>query len=331
MSDSTKNRASSLMARLTASLPTADAPLEALFDAPCPDPPQAPPPYGGGAPYQTGQIPSSLRGREVWRLVAALSGLEEVPARRLTEFGCLWLDARPAFEPDRLLGSGVFRLNYPAYGPVQFYQADPARVVFEDDQLLVYDKESGRPAQGVPHDAFNNALAALERRAGLTLRLPHRLDAPTSGLMLLAKDRETAGRLGRAFQNGRIVKRYLALGQAPGPAWDEKCSTAFIAKEAARYEARAQGPGLAARTDLTVLARRAEGTLFLAEPRTGRTHQIRLHLAFEGWPIAGDRFYGGEPAARLMLRASGLAFRHPGDGRLVALGGPWAEGEPRLD
>ena len=256
-------------------------------------------------------------------------------AEALVAFGCLWLDDRPCLDPGRSLrGCRYFRFNPPAYGPVRFYEADPARIVYEDDDLLVYHKEAGRPSQGVPHDAHNNVLAALERllarRGGPAARLwlPHRLDADTSGLLLLAKTRAAAGAVGRAFQAGRVDKRYLALGLGPRPKRTDFQIDAPLAKEGSRYLVRPHGPGLAARTDLNVLENRAEAAgleevLFLARPRTGRTHQIRLHLAWAGWPLRGDRFYGRteiereRPAGRLMLAAVGLGLDHPGrPGRL---------------
>jgi 23S rRNA pseudouridine1911/1915/1917 synthase len=252
-------------------------------------------------------------------------------------FGCLWLDDRPCLDPARpLAGHRNFRFNPPAYGPARFYEADPGRIVHEDDDLLVYHKEAGRPSQAVPYDAHNNVLAALGRllakRGGpARLWLPHRLDAETSGLLLLAKNQSAAGILGRSFQAGLVGKAYLALGLGPRPEREAFQVEAAIAKEGPRYVARAGGPGRAARTNFTVLAQRAfeaggpemNEVLFRAEPLTGRTHQIRLHLAWAGWPIRGDRFYGraeeeaARPAPRLMLAATSLSLDHPGrPGRL---------------
>jgi RluA family pseudouridine synthase len=265
-----------------------------------------------------------MEGRPLWELCARATGLPPEEARGLVRFGGVWVDSRPRLDPElQLPGQGEFRVNFPAYGQVSFYEAAPSRIVYEDEHVLVYDKESGRPSQAVPHDAHNNVLSALWRLTGIGLRLPHRLDAGTSGLLLTAKTREAAGALGKAFQRGEVAKRYAALSAGDPPDWEEKDSEACIAKNAGRLLARANGPGLPARTTLKVIARRPGKTLFLAVPHTGRTHQIRLHLSFEGHPVMGDRFYGGAPHPRLMLRATGLSFPHPATGKTVVLGEPW--------
>jgi RluA family pseudouridine synthase len=197
---------------------------------------------------------------------------------------------------------------------------DPKRIVFEDNDLLVYDKEAGRPSQAVPHDAYNNIHSSLTRLRGITLRLPHRLDAGTSGLLIIAKNLKAAGAMGKAFQKGEVKKRYLALATGVKPTWDSRRVDAPLAKSQGRLVVRENGPGLSATTDFTLLAWDSGCGLFLAEPLTGRTHQIRLHLSFLGYPIKGDTFYGGEPASRLMLKAAGISFKHPITGRPVVIG-----------
>jgi 23S rRNA-/tRNA-specific pseudouridylate synthase len=307
--------------------------LDHIFEAPV-RPPAASDGYGrlvGAAGFL------SPEAGQAGELVARLTRRNPDEARALVAFGCLWVDDRPFSDPVRsLAGHSHFRFNPPAYGPVRFYEADPGRIVHEDDDLLIYHKEAGRPSQGVPYDAHNNVLAALGRlltgRGGPAgLWLPHRLDAETSGLLLLAKNQAAAGAVGRAFQAGQVTRTYLALGLGARPERDFFQVEAAIAKEGARYVTRPEGPGRAARTDFTVLDQRdfAPGApemkeiLFRAEPLTGRTHQIRLHLALAGWPVRGDRFYGraeveaASPAPRLMLAAVSLGLSHPArSGRL---------------
>ncbi|MDR0881938.1 MAG: RluA family pseudouridine synthase [Candidatus Adiutrix sp.] len=290
-------------------------------------------------PYLTGPLPAHLANLTATGLVARLTALTDSEAADLVAFGALWLDDRPCLQPGLgLAGFQRFRFNPPAYGPVKFYEAEAGRIVYEDDDLLVYNKESGRPSQAVPHDAHNNVLSAVGRmltaRGGQPPRLwlCHRLDADTSGLLLMARTREAAGLLGRAFQQGQVAKEYLALGLGPAPDQAPFQVEAHIAKEGRRYVARAGGPGRVARTDFQVLDRAGhpagqglEQVLFRAAPRTGRTHQVRLHLAWAGWPLAGDRFYGRPeieavwPSPRLMLASAGLSFTHPRTGRPLVI------------
>jgi 23S rRNA pseudouridine1911/1915/1917 synthase len=267
-----------------------------------------------------------LAGEPTWRLVAKLGPLSPEEARDLVDFGSLWLQDRPQPDPAKPLETGQkFRLSWPRYGPNRFYQADPGRIVFQDETALVYNKESGRPAQSVPHDNYNNAQAALERLTGQVLRLPHRLDAGTSGLLLVARSSAAAGILGQAFSAGRVRKLYLALTQGPPPLWSEKTVRACVAKAGQHYVARATGPGKPAQTILRVIATQGGLVLWAAEPLTGRTHQIRLHLAFEGYPILGDTFYGGGPYPRLALRAAGLRFKLPSTKEILTLSPPEEE------
>jgi 23S rRNA-/tRNA-specific pseudouridylate synthase len=272
-----------------------------------------------------------MAGRPLWELCARATGLGPDEARALVAFGAVWLGRGVALDPGHPLpAKGAFRVNFPAYGPREFYEPDPGRVAFEDKDILVYRKEANRPSQAVPYDARNNVLAGLTRQRGVFLRLAHRLDLGTSGLLLLAKSLKAAGFLGKSFQRGQIAKRYLALSSGPPPPWDETEVTAPIARVQNRFVARENGPGLPSRTILRPLAAFEGRVLFLATPRTGRTHQIRLHLSHLGYPIVGDCFYGGAPHPRLMLAASGLAFRHPSSREPMALGGPWGGDPPDL-
>jgi 23S rRNA-/tRNA-specific pseudouridylate synthase len=132
-----------------------------------------------------------------------------------------------------------------------------------------------------------------------------------------------ASRLGRAFAKRQVKKRYLALSQGARPGFSVTEVDAPIPKENGRFMAVPDGPGRPSRTRISFLEAFGDAMLFLAEPETGRTHQIRLHMALLGYPILGDRLYGGAEAPRLMLKASGLSFAHPGTGQTVTLGGPW--------
>ncbi|MDR2351920.1 MAG: RluA family pseudouridine synthase [Deltaproteobacteria bacterium] len=299
-----------------------------FFDDPISDPPPSGPPYTNYPPTLAGELDPLMAGRPLQELAAKISGLNVKEAGELVDFGAMWIDNRQKMDPLFPLPSqGEFRLNYPKYGPVKFYEVDLKRVVYEDEEIIVYDKESGRPSQAVRHDAYNNVLSALIRVKKIFLRLPHRLDLGTSGLLLLAKTQKSAGILGKSFQAGKVLKRYIALATGEPPKWKEKVAEMAIAKCAGKLIARERGPGLASKTELKVLATKENKVLFLAIPHTGRTHQIRLHLSFLGYPIVGDYFYGGETFPRLMLKAAGLAFHHPLSKKPLFLGGPFSGDE----
>ncbi|MDR3203482.1 MAG: RluA family pseudouridine synthase [Deltaproteobacteria bacterium] len=297
--------------------------LSSLFDTPWPLPPSGPPPFGGPDSARLGLVPSQFLGQKPWRLISKLTSLSEIEANELITFGSFWLNDRLCLDCNLKLPEGNFRLNLPNYRPTIFYQINPKRLIYRDEDLLIYFKESGPPSQGVPSDAHNNVLAAMERYTSLTLRLPHRLDAATSGLLILAVNRLSSSRLGKAFESGKVKKRYLALASGSKPNWTTKKVKAKITKISGSYVAKDSGPGYEAETDFTVLESGEGEVLFLAQPLTGRTHQIRLHLAYLGYPIIGDHLYGGLSAPRLMLRASGLKFTHPTLGRPLIFGGPW--------
>ena len=309
-----------------------------IFDSPCPDPiPEHPfRPFADN--WLSGPVPPQWAEETATDLTRRLTRVTPEEAKKLVSFGALWLDDRPCLEPYRTLdGHSTFRINPPIYGPCKFYEVDPKRVVFEDSDLIIYNKESGRPSQGVPHDAYNNVLAGVGRllqqhkdsryydKSLPPLWLLHRLDADTSGLLMMAKNKVAAGTMGRAFQEGRVEKEYLCLGLGPEPQEKEFSVQASIAKEGRRYIATLTSPGLAAHTifswkgrDSSLETNGLERHIFRARPLTGRTHQIRLHLAHAGWPISGDRFYGSPNenplAERLMLAAVSLTFNHPRTG-----------------
>lgn len=272
-------------------------------------------------PFVAGLVPKALEGQPAWRLVERLGPFEADLARDLIEFGAFWVNGRPQPDPERALGQGQkFRVNWPRYGLERFYEPDPQRIVYQDEDVLVYDKESGLPSQAVPHDNYNNVVAGLGRLTGLELRLPHRLDLGTSGLLLLAKNKEAASLLSQDFSRGQVEKLYLALTPGEVPDWAEKTIVACVARAGRSYVVRAEGPGKPATTLLKVVAAMGGRILWAARPATGRTHQIRLHLAFAGYPILGDDFYGGEPYARLALRALAFRFRRPGSREFLSLG-----------
>jgi 23S rRNA pseudouridine1911/1915/1917 synthase len=171
-------------------------------------------------------------------------------------------------------------------------------VIYEDDRMIAFNKPAGmlvHPAGG----RFVWSLIALARlaRPGVHLHLVHRLDRDTSGVVVLAKDPDANRHLKEAFQLQATDKVYWAVCRGVPP-WSTLLVDAPIGDDTSseiRIRMGVRDDGLAARTRLFTLARWAGRALVAAHPRTGRTHQIRLHLEHVGFPILGDRLYGQPP------------------------------------
>jgi len=185
----------------------------------------------------------------------------------------------------------------------------------------VLDKPAGLPSQGTLASDRRNALGWAQQLRGDEVRTVHRLDIGTSGVLLLAKTAAAATALAGQFKQGLVEKRYLALCVGALPA-DEGRLAQRIGPSARRgvFEVTAAG-GVPAVTDYRVLARRPPLMLVEARPATGRTHQIRVHLAAAGAPLLGDPRYGGPSSLRLeseliratrpLLHATALTVTHP--------------------
>ena len=270
-------------------------------------------------------------------VLAALSGVPRADIQRAIARGEVLVDGFLRPKSHRLRGGERIEadLNAPAsLGP----EPGGAPVRYEDEHLAVVVK----PAGMVTHPtASRRAGTLVNRLLGMGLPLSrvggedrpgivHRLDAGTSGLLIVAKDDETHRRLARMLAEREIHREYLALvrGQVPH---DSFTVDAPLGRRNARVAVR-RGTGVEAVTDLQVRERLAGTTLLVATPRTGRTHQIRVHLRSAGHPILGDRAYGGggEDARRLglsrpFLHAWRLGFAHPVTGRRVEVEEPLPE------
>ena len=214
----------------------------------------------------------------------------------------------------------------------------PLVITYEDDDVLVVDKPAGmvvHPAPGHWTGTLVNALmgrgSALasgseEGREGIV----HRLDKDTSGLLLVAKTDRAHRVLGAELQARRIVRRYAAM------AWGHFDEDRLTIEKPISRDPRDRkrmaivNEGRPARTDFTRLARFDSADLLRAHLYTGRTHQIRVHLAAIGHPVIGDDTYGGGGGRRLVqlsprrhfLHAAWLQFRHPVSGREIDIRSP---------
>jgi 23S rRNA pseudouridine1911/1915/1917 synthase len=211
--------------------------------------------------------------------------------------------------------------------PVAAGALDRARLLFADEHLVAVDKPAGVPAQATLTSDRNTLPELVTGVLGGPVTLVHRLDRETSGVTVLARTREAAAALSEAFRTGAPHKTYLMLcARAPAPA--EGRTDARIGKDPRRAGLRCVSPGGdAAATRYRTLA---VGTAALVEahPETGRTHQIRVHLAHLGAPLLGDPRYGGPrmvervAVPRVMLHALRLELLHPVTGASLRFEAP---------
>lgn len=226
-----------------------------------------------------------------------------------------------------------------AEAPQRFVPGAEFEVLLEDAHILAIDKPAGVAVHGGSGVSFGviEQLRAARPQARF-LELVHRLDRDTSGILLLAKKRSALTDLHAQMRDGRIDKRYLALVHGD---WKNKIQHVrlplfkYTTADGER-RVRVQEDGQAAHTVFRRLGRYGDFTLLEAELKTGRTHQIRVHLAASGFSIVGDEKYGdfglnralhkAQPGRaafkRMFLHAHRISFAHPDSGQEVALCAP---------
>jgi tRNA pseudouridine32 synthase/23S rRNA pseudouridine746 synthase len=201
-------------------------------------------------------------------------------------------------------------------------------VIFEDDELIAFNKPAGLSSQGgrIRAHTLDDLLWAFATRGGNRPRLVHRLDRDTSGVLLTARTKPGAAFLGKAMMGRRVRKTYLAIvapgaPQPRGGMIEKALRRESIGREAYMRVCEPDEPGAeSALTRYRTLAASETAAVVELSPQTGRMHQLRVHMASLGRPIAGDPRYGGamalggRAAPRLMLHAARLRFPHPSGG-----------------
>jgi 23S rRNA pseudouridine1911/1915/1917 synthase len=265
-------------------------------------------------------------GERIDRFISARGGISRGEARRALDAGGVFLDGRRCKVAGRLLRAGQRVVVNLAEGGRPVSPPAPlerARLLYADADLAAIDKPAGVPAQ----PTLTTDRGTLPELAGDLLggrvMLVHRLDRETSGVTVLARTAAAATALAEAFRAGAPAKTYLALcARAPSP--PEGRVDAPLGKDPARAGLRrVDARGDPAATRYRTLRTAPLACLVEAAPETGRTHQIRVHLAHMGAPLLGDTRYGGPRRVgdvaipRVMLHALRLELLHPGTGRRI--------------
>jgi len=217
------------------------------------------------------------------------------------------------------------------------------RVLLDDEQFIVVDKPAGMPSVPARTPLDPPDVASELFRAGLIAspsgfpgaEAVHRLDRDTSGVLVLARTRAARAALGRAFETRAVAKLYLAV--VHGPIGPTGIVDLPLADDPLRPPRKRVDPTFGRRATTrwmrmaTIADSAAARSLIALEPWTGRSHQLRVHLAWIGAPIVGDRLYGPPRhgvTTPLALHAAALEFPHPADGRRVRVTAPVPEASP---
>lgn len=286
----------------------------------------------GGESIISGTLPG---GERLDKALAAASGLSRERVKALLGEGRVRLDGRIASQASLKPGPDTpFTISLPAAAPATAEAQDiPLNIVFEDDHLIVVDKPAGlvvHPAAGNLDGTLVNALlhhcrGQLSGIGGVARPgIVHRIDKDTSGLLVVAKTDAAHEGLARQFADHSIHRRYCAI-VAGTPVPRGGTVRGNIGRSAANRKKMAlvpEGHGKPAVTHYTTVETFADASCISCELETGRTHQVRVHMASIGHPLLGDPVYGRTPArlrplltrlrfARQALHAAELGFIHP--------------------
>jgi 23S rRNA pseudouridine1911/1915/1917 synthase len=288
-------------------------------------------------------VPDDLAGQRLDRALASVTGLSRTRIQEAIKGGAAQVDgksarASPILEAGQritMAGEAMMVASATA-GEAPAADAIPLRILYEDDYLLVVDKPAGmvtHPAPGHSSGTLVNALLAHapeladvgdRARPGIV----HRLDKDTSGLLVVAKDPATHAALAQQMKDHAMVKRYLALVEGAMPT-AEGVIDAPIGRDP-RQRLRmgllsVSSGGREARTRFRTLEEHGGRSLLEVQLETGRTHQIRVHLAAVHHPVVGDPIYGRAQRPlppRQFLHAAHLEFRHPATGEWLTFDAP---------
>lgn len=289
---------------------------------------------GGDVEVREAVVAAAQHGQRLDKLLVPMAlEFSRSHLQSLVERGHVQVDGAVQTTASRKLRVGQrLRLELVPTAESQAFRPEPMAlsIVHEDDHLLVVDKPVGlvvHPAAGHWSGTLLNGLLAHYRGAASLPRagIVHRLDKDTSGLMVVAKTLPAMTALVRRIAAREVHRQYLAIAHGT-PAWRTLTIEAPVGRDpVSRLRMAVIASGKPARTDVQWLGAASGLCAVRCTLHTGRTHQIRVHLAHRGHPLVGDVLYGGRPALGLQrqaLHATELAFAHPHDERPLRFHAP---------
>lgn len=279
-------------------------------------------------------VPDGLAGERADAALAKLLGFSRSYAQEVIAAGGVRLDGEIAGKSDRLHAGTMLDVSWqekagPEVVPVHLPDLG---IVYDDDDFVVIDKPAGvaaHPSLGWTGPTVLGALAGAGYRIATSgpperQGIVHRLDAGTSGLMIVAKSERAYSRLKRAFKDREVEKIYHTVVQGHPDPFSGTIEGDIGRHPGHEWKFAVINGGKHSITHYETLEAFPYATLLEVELETGRTHQIRVHMSAQRHPCVGDTMYGADPVLserlgldRQWLHAMGLKFRHPGTGEPV--------------